>query len=68
MTPSEEVSKTLNCMEDTMKIMTVSQDAYDQYNESSKSATIKQSGGVYGGGSEALVISLGHCVQGTTKE
>ena len=32
-----------------MKIMTVSQDAYDQYNESSKSATIKQSGGVYGG-------------------
>lgn len=50
MTPSEEVSKTLNCMVDTMKIMTVSQDAYDQYNESSKSATIKQSGGVYGGG------------------
>ena len=33
-----------------------SQDAYDKYSESDKSATIKQSGGVYGGGSESLVI------------
>lgn len=34
----------------------VSQDAYDKYTENDVSATIKQSGGIYGGGSEALVI------------
>ena len=33
-----------------------SQDAYDKYTETESSATIKQSGGVYGGGSESLVI------------
>lgn len=33
-----------------------SQDAYDKYTEGETAATIKQSGGVYGGGSEALVI------------
>lgn len=33
-----------------------SQDAYDKYTETDSSATIKQSGGVYGGGSESLVI------------
>jgi len=34
-----------------------SQDAYDKYTETDKAATIKQSGGVYGGGSEALIVS-----------
>ena len=33
-----------------------SQDAYDEYSENDSSATLKQSGGVYGGGSESLVI------------
>ena len=48
--PSVEVAKTLNCMDDPMKIMTVLQDTYDMYSETDKSATIKQSNGVYGGG------------------
>ncbi len=34
----------------------ISQDAYDKYTESDTSATIKQSGGNLGGGSESLVI------------
>lgn len=34
----------------------VSQDAYDKYTENDKSASLKASGGIYGGGSEALVI------------
>ena len=33
-----------------------SQDAYDEYSENENSATLKQSGGMYGGGSESLVI------------
>ena len=32
-----------------------SQDAYDKYTETKQSATLKATGGVYGGGSEALV-------------
>ena len=43
------------CQPSTTKV-SFSQDAYDKYTESDQSATIKQSGGVYGGGSEALVI------------
>lgn len=34
-----------------------SQDAYDKYSPNSVSATIKESGGIYGGGSECLVIT-----------
>ena len=37
-------------------VVAVSQDAYDKYTENSVSATIKESGGIYGGGSETLVI------------
>ena len=55
MTPSP-VCKTLNTMDDPMKIMTVSQDAYDKFSENDKYASLKASGGTYGGGSEALVI------------
>ena len=41
---------------ETNSAVCVSQDAYDKYTENDKSATLKQSGGIYGGGSEALVI------------
>lgn len=41
-------------------VVCVSQDRYDKYSEGESSATIKQSGGIYGGGSEALVISGQH--------
>ena len=34
-----------------------SQDAYDKYTETKQSATLKATGGVYGGGSEALVCA-----------
>jgi hypothetical protein len=33
-----------------------SQDAYDKYTENDKCASLKASGGVYGGGSEAIAI------------
>ena len=49
LSPSTEVSKTLNCMEDPMKIITVSQDAYDKFSENDKAASIKACGGTYGG-------------------
>ena len=49
-----EVSYTLNTIE--RHAVCCSQDAYDKYTENDVSATIKQSGGIYGGGSEALVI------------
>ena len=42
--------------ENETKAITFSQDAYDEYSENDSSATLKQSGGVYGGGSESLVI------------
>ncbi len=35
---------------------TFANDAYDKFSESDSSATLKQSGGIYGGGSESLVI------------
>ena len=53
MTPSP-VCKTLNTMDDPMKIMTVSQDAYDKFSENDKSASLKASGGTYGGGAKLL--------------
>lgn len=37
-----------------------SQDAYDKYTETKQSATLKATGGVYGGGSEALVCAGFH--------
>lgn len=36
-------------------VVCMSQDAYDKYTETEKSATIKQSGGVYGGGQKHLL-------------
>jgi len=39
---------------DTPLAVTVSQDAYDKYTENSVSATIKQSGGAYGGAAKPL--------------
>ena len=49
----EDQSYTLNTID--RHSVCYSQDAYDKYSESSKAATIKQSGGIYGGGSEVLV-------------
>lgn len=43
-----------------------SQDAYDKYTESKQSATLKATGGVYGGGSEALVCEGFHPQAGKT--
>lgn len=33
-----------------------SQDAYDKYTKNEMSATLKNTGGVYGGGSETLIV------------
>lgn len=55
MTPSLEVSNTLNCMHDTMKVLCYSQDAYDKYSTTDVSATLKQSGGNFGGGTETII-------------
>ena len=49
-----ETMYTLNTIE--RHAVCCSQDAYDKYTENDVSATIKQSGGIYGGGSESLVI------------
>lgn len=40
-----------------MRVVLYSQDAYDKYTETHQSATIKASGGIYGGGSECLVCA-----------
>ena len=37
-------------------VTTFSQDAYDEYSETDSSSTLRASGGIYGGGSESLVI------------
>ena len=50
----EDKSYTLNTID--RHAVCASQDAYDKYSINETAATIKQSGGVYGGGSEALVI------------
>ena len=39
------------------EVVAYSQDAYDKYEENEKSAALRAQGGVYGGGSEALVVS-----------
>ncbi len=56
-----DVCQTLNCMHDPMAIIdtgqtTVSQQSYDQFAEDDKAATLKGSGGSYGGGSENFSI------------
>lgn len=54
---SEEISKSLNSVatdSDHVPCVAYSQDAYDKYTETDKSATIKQSGGVYGGAAKLL--------------
>ena len=38
-------------------VSSFSQDAYDKYTESNVSATLKNSGGSYGGGSETIVTT-----------
>jgi len=57
--PDHEVAKTLNCMDDPMKILTVSQDAYDKYSSSDTSAALKNSGGNYGGGQRVVSDTVG---------
>ncbi len=60
-----EVNDTLNNSDNTEKrtptlivgTPTYSQDSYDELNESDNAASLKASGGNYGGGSETLVIS-----------
>ena len=41
-----------------------SQDAYDKYEETEHGATLRASGGIYGGGSENLVCKPVYCLQG----
>lgn len=41
-----------------------SQDAYDKYEETEHGATLRASGGIYGGGSENLVCKSVYCLQG----
>ena len=41
-----------------------SQDAYDKYEETEHAATLRASGGIYGGGSENLVCKPVYCLQG----
>ena len=60
--PDEELCKTLNCMDDPMKVciqidapMCYSQQAYDEFIENEVGCTLKARGGTYGGGSETLV-------------
>ena len=50
----EDISYTLNTAD--KHAVCYSQDAYDKYSENDKSATLTQSGGMYGGGSETLTV------------
>lgn len=45
-------------------IVCFSQDAYDKYEETEHGATLRASGGIYGGGSENLVCKPVYCLQG----
>ena len=51
-------------MSDYTAIVCFSQDAYDKYEEMEHGATLRASGGVYGGGSENLVCKPVYCLQG----
>ncbi len=64
MSPWKELCKTLNCMDDPMKIMIVEDDkTFNQisqsavYREDDISVSITVCGGSYGGGSETLVVA-----------
>ena len=54
---TENGSPTLRAGNPTSCVVFYSQDAYDKYTETQQSATIKASGGIYGGGSECLVCA-----------
>lgn len=54
---TENGSPTLRAGSPTSCVVFYSQDAYDKYTETQQSATIKASGGIYGGGSECLVCA-----------
>lgn len=56
----ENGSPTLRSSSPTACVICFSQDAYDKYTETEQSATLKATGGVYGGGSEALVCAGFH--------
>ena len=51
-------------MSDYTAIVCFSQDAYDKYEETEHGATLRASGGTYGGGSENLVCKPVYCLQG----
>lgn len=55
----EDQSYTLNTIDRPAVCECYSQDAYDKYSESAQSATIKQSGGVYGGGQRSACDTVG---------
>lgn len=54
---TENGSPTLRAGSPTSCVVFFGQDAYDKYTETQQSATIKESGGNYGGGSECLVCA-----------
>ena len=54
---TENGSPTLRAGSPTSCVVFFGQDAYDKYTETQQSATIKASGGIYGGGSECLVCA-----------
>ena len=54
---TENGSPILRAGSPTSCVVFYSQDAYDKYTETHQSATIKASGGIYGGGSECLVCA-----------
>lgn len=51
-------------MSDYTAIVCFSQDAYDKYEETEHGATLRASGGIYGGGIENLVCKSVYCLQG----
>ena len=56
MSVSTDITATIRSEEHGHQSIVI-QDAYDKYTVSEECATVKQSGGNYGGGSEALVVS-----------
>lgn len=55
---------TLRAESPTACVICFSQDAYDKYEETEHGATLRASGGIYGGGSENLVCKPVYCLQG----
>ena len=60
----ENGSSTLRSSSPTACVICFSQDAYDKYEETEHGATLRASGGIYGGGSENLVCKPVYCLQG----